>query len=71
MGKCQPRAVLDEGELRVVETLARTALVIIGLGLPWSAGKYILVYKQTSLLSLSLFKSLFKSSLERSGGLLK
>ena len=33
MGKCQPRAVLDEGELRVVETLARTALVIIGLGL--------------------------------------
>ena len=71
VGKWQPRAVLDEGELRVVETLARTALVIIGLGLPWSAGKYILVYKQTSLLSLSLFKSLFKSSLERSGGLLK
>ena len=33
VGKCQPRAVLDEGELRVVETLARTALVIIGLGL--------------------------------------
>ena len=33
MGKYQPTAVLDEGELRVVETLARTALVIIGLGL--------------------------------------
>ena len=28
-----PRVVLDEGELRVVGTLARTALVISGLGL--------------------------------------
>ena len=74
-----PRVVLDEGELRVVETLARTALVIIGLGLLcWSAGKYILVYKQTSLPCVFLLsymtikpKSLFKSSLKRSGGLLK